>query len=226
MHHVRHSPAATTLAPGTQSDANVALVTLGGSQRARYHILIVDNSHSMTEADWPPCRLVAAIAACVAYIAYLIRSAPESFVAVICFSDRARVMCPWTSVAAFDDMDALQQQWLKSCYASGLGNTAIGEGLQEALILLQECKHPAQVVLLTDGHHNEGIDPEEVAPRVRALATVAVVGIGGTPADVDEPMLRKIASAEGPGRPAYQWVGDQTALVQHYRHLAGRVCRD
>jgi len=144
----------------------------------------------------------------------------------VCFSSTAHVLCPWSAVRALRDVETVQVAWLEACRAFGLQNTGIGEGLQAGVLLAAARRGPTQVVVLTDGHHNTGVDPLEVAPQLKSLATVAVVGIGGSPSDVDEELLRQVASRDSRGRPRYRWIGHRGALLAHYETLAGGLARD
>jgi Mg-chelatase subunit ChlD len=74
--------------------------------------------------------------------------------------------------------------------------TNITAGLNQALgILKRTTAVTAQVVLLTDGHHNCGRGHEAVAADLRKTAVLETNGIGGSPADVDEALLKSISSA-------------------------------
>ena len=190
------------------------------------HVGILDVSGSMISSDYLPSRLEAAYAGWLAYLAQIIRRHPASLIATICFSEAACVLCPWTRVDALGDLDMVHADWLETSRAFGLHNTGIGEALQEALPLISQQRGTTQVVLLTDGHQNVGTDPLGVAPQLKSLATVAIVGIGGSPSDVDEELLRQIASTDRYGRPRYRWIGDRDALVAHYEQLAGGLARD
>ena len=191
------------------------------------HVLLLDRSFSMTEPDCPPSRFDLAMAALVAYLARVFHAQPTSMVTVVSFSDTADVLCPWTRVDVLRDLGAVQETWLQACREFGLNDTGIGEGLQEALLLVVAQRGTTQVVVLTDGHQNTGVDPLQVAPQLKNLATVAVVGIGGSPSDVDEELLRTIASRDRRGRPRYRWIGhERSALIAHYEQLAGGLARE
>ena len=51
------------------------------------------------------------------------------------------------------------------------------------------------------------------------------IGIGGTPHDVDESLMRDIASEYPDGSKRYRWIGDKERLAQHFHCLAGRITR-
>jgi len=106
-----------------------------------------------------------------------------------------------------------------------LGDTNITSGLRKAFDLLGGCRSTAQIVLLTDGHHNSGRGPLNIANRLKQFAIIESVGIGGSPHDVDESLLKRISSAYPDGTKRYHWIGDKERLVQHFHNLAGGITR-
>ena len=77
-----------------------------------------------------------------------------------------------------------------------------------------------RIVLLTDGH---GGDPLRTAEGLKAAGVIIdVVGIGPTPCDVNEDLLKRLASVvEGELR--YRFIKDHRTLVQHYTQLANKT---
>ena len=106
-----------------------------------------------------------------------------------------------------------------------MGSTNMKAGMKKALRLLNRYRgRTCQVVLLSDGH-NTGGSPRNVGGELKEFAVVECVGIGGSPDDVDETLLKALASA-GPDRtPRYRWIGDKERLVRHFHNLAGRITR-
>jgi len=73
-----------------------------------------------------------------------------------------------------------------------------------------------RIVLLTDGH---GGSPEKTAASLRQRGVVLdVIGFGHDPSDVNEELLRCIAT---PGH--YRFIKDHRTLVQHYTQLANKT---
>ncbi len=182
-------------------------------------VLVIDASPSMDCTDWKPSRLRAAKDAARAYIARLKRDAPGARVAVVAYSQRARTVCPLTPVERSDYL---------SKRIGGITTrsaTNIAAGLDAARSIVAGAGTNHQVVLLTDGEHNFGPKPHDVARTLRRIAVLETVGIGGSPADVDEKLLKAIASAHPDGRKRYRWIGDQEELVAHFEKLAGRLAR-
>ena len=78
--------------------------------------------------------------------------------------------------------------------------------------------------MLTDGEHNGLSNPEKVADRLKnAGVIIDCIGIGGTPNDVDEKLLKKIASRDRNGSIRYCFIGDQQALIRKYETLARHI---
>ena len=76
----------------------------------------------------------------------------------------------------------------------------------------------------TDGH-NTGKTPEKLADRLKEFAIIECIGIGGSPADVDESLLKRIAAAYPNGKKRYRWIGQKEQLVKHFHNLAGAIRR-
>jgi hypothetical protein len=71
-----------------------------------------------------------------------------------------------------------------------------------------------RIIMLTDGHYNEGGSPIKLARRLKdAGVVVDCIGIGGSPADVREGNLREIASRNADGSVRYCFIGDQQNLI-------------
>lgn len=83
------------------------------------------------------------------------------------------------------------------------GSTNMGAGLAAALDLLQGQANPS-IIMLTDGWNNTGMSDDEVlSGPVQRAATgkvpICTIGLGETPADVDQQLLLNIASRTGGG---------------------------
>jgi len=102
------------------------------------------------------------------------------------------------------------------------GGTDINEGLKAARDMFDWHKHDIvrRIVLLTDGH---GGHPLRTAEYLKSKGVVIdVIGVGDKPSNVNEKLLRKIASViEGEAR--YRFIKDQHTLVAHYTRLANKT---
>ncbi|MGB2796094.1 MAG: vWA domain-containing protein [Phycisphaerae bacterium] len=181
--------------------------------------LVLDVSGSMLETDWPPSRLQAAQDAAQAFCDRLADESPNVQVTIIAYGEEAVLLCPLT--LAFDH-DTLS----RAIYTAPVLNaTNITAGLKMAYGALVRSHRPADVVLLTDGHHNHGPGPRQIAARLKGFATLHITGIAGSPVDLDESLLVDIASARLDGSKRYRWIGDRDDLIEHFRDIAGGITR-
>ena len=102
------------------------------------------------------------------------------------------------------------------------GGTDINEGLKVARDMFEWYRNDIvrRIVLLTDGH---GGHPLRTADDLKSRgAVIDVIGIGDNPSNVNEKLLRKVASViEGELR--YRFIKDQQTLVAHYTQLANKT---
>jgi hypothetical protein len=81
-----------------------------------------------------------------------------------------------------------------------------------------------RIIMLSDGEHNCGGSPKSVASRLKnAGVIIDCIGIGGSPEDVDEELLKEIASNNPDGSVRYCFIGDQTQLLRKYKTLASHI---
>lgn len=183
-------------------------------------VLVLDASGSMDMDDWPPTRLDAAKDAAKAFVQRLADEQPDARVGIVAYGTYSQFTRGLTEAsrtwAINKAIDSIRD----------LGATNITAGLRTALQALGRPAGQCQVVLLTDGHHNEGVGPEKVARKLREIAVLESVGIGGRPRDVDERLLKDISSAYPDGSKRYHWIGDRKQLVQHFHKLAGGLKRE
>ena len=181
--------------------------------------LVIDASGSMQSKDWKPSRLAAAKEAADAFGTRLAAEAHGARVAIVAYGDHAKTYCGLT--AASD-----RRTWRRAIRKIGcLGSTNIRGGLKRAHEILGRSQSKGHVLLLSDGH-NTGRCPKSVAKALKKVAVVECVGIGGSPQDVDEALLKEIASGHPDGSKRYRWIGDKERLVQHFREVAGRITRE
>jgi Ca-activated chloride channel homolog len=165
-------------------------------------VLVTDASRSMLATDVEPSRMDAARGAAEAFL----DGVPEELrVGAVAFSTTPR-----SAVAPSHDREGVRAH-LASLHADG--GTATGDGLAEALRLLESedrRRPPAAIVLLSDGETTTGRDPVEVARQARAadvpIYTVALGTDGGTitdssggilPVPPDPETMVEIAAASG-----------------------------
>jgi len=180
-------------------------------------VLVLDASGSMASLDWPPSRIEAAKQAAKAYWRRRAEVAPEARVALVAYSTSAQLLCPPTSVRdgpAFDTaIDGLRP--------GGTTNMQAGLELASQLLARTRAQGPGEIVLLTDGLNNAQ-DPRPVAKAIKQFAIVNTVGIGARN-EVDESLLRALASEYPDGRKRYRWIGDREGLIGHFRSLGAGI---
>ncbi|RKY04114.1 MAG: hypothetical protein DRP56_10485, partial [Planctomycetota bacterium] len=81
-----------------------------------------------------------------------------------------------------------------------------------------------RIILLTDGDHNQGGNPLRIANRLKnAGVVIDCIGIGGSSGDVNETLLKQIASQNPDGSARYWFIGDQEKLIKTYETLARHI---
>ena len=182
-------------------------------------VLVIDASTSMDNADWRPSRLAGAKTAAVAYAQRLRAEEPGARVAVVAYEQTAQRICCLVPVREL----CLLDHAIHSIDIAA--RTNMSAGLNRVFRTFDGVPANGRVILFTDGHHNYGDDPRTVAYGLRDIATVECVGIGASPAVVNEPLLIEIASAYPDGSKRYRWIGDQERLVEHAKPITGRITR-
>ncbi|VGO16002.1 hypothetical protein PDESU_04591 [Pontiella desulfatans] len=212
-------------------------------------LLVVDVSPSMEASDYPPSRLMAAIAAIIDLLGIKLERHPDDYVGIVKFSGSASIVQPPLPVGS-------QYEVLKRAALNGLtvgGYTNIAAGLKCAAdALSQHCPVPdrkggaikefflgsdqgaapggvselksgiqGHIILLTDGDHNCPGFPRDWGGRLKDSGVVIdCIGIGGSSSDVNECLLKDIASIDESGRPRYRFIDDRDALLMEFREMA------
>lgn len=180
-------------------------------------VVVVDRSGSMRDGFGGGKRKYeAAKDAVQSFLTRQSQIDPADAVAIVAFDDRAETVAGFAPVgehkhalaAAIDDI------------RTG-GGTDFTAALTEAERLLSstEGSTPGRIVFLSDGH---AADPAAVRQRLhQRRVQIDVTGIGASPSDVNEDVLRKIASTID-GRTHYQFIADAGTLVAGLTKLAGK----
>lgn len=191
---------------------------MGRSGQREEILNIIDRSGSMgSYYDRGITKLEAAKQANVTMLRQKEQIDPDDEMGIIQFDDNAQVLLRPVSIRQH------KQQIIKTIGSiSVCGGTDINEGLKtgEAAFNWNRKNVVKRIVLLTDGH---GGHPVETANRLKSKGVVIdVIGVGESPAGVDEKLLRTIASRiEGEIR--YRFIKDQRTLVAHYTLLANKT---
>jgi uncharacterized protein YegL len=192
------------------------LLTVCYAGQPRDTVIVQDVSWSMGISDYLPTRLAGGIQAAIEYINTRAEHCPNDRIAVVSFSHTARVVVALSSIAAKEKIIKAVRR------LSAGGGTDIAEGLKKASEIFQDqlvCTNDRQIILLTDGH---GGHPVGMANRLKDKCNVVidVVGIGGSPCDVNVSLLRKVATTDPDGLNHYRFIRDSKALKEHYKQLA------
>ena len=189
------------------------------ADKSRDSVLLIDASISMNQTDWKPSRSVAAQNAAITFTKRRASEDPDSRIAIVAYGDEA------ASLSGLTVARRCRKLARSINSVTVMGNTNITASLEMAFNLLQSSRCLGQVVLLTDGCHNTGPEPHDISEKLKKRAIIECVGIGGSPEDVDEELLRYIASPYPDGSKRYRWIGDKERLAQHFHNLAGRITR-
>jgi len=191
-------------------------------------VFAMDVSTSMLARDFKPDRLSAAKDISIEFIA----QRPSDRMGIVVFAGESYTQCPLTTDRAtlINLMKEVQTDLIED-------GTAIGNGLATAVARMKDSDAKSRVViLLTDGVNNSGeIDPSMAADIAKTYGIrVYTIGVGRegeapypvmTPwgmdvqnvkVEIDEPLLRNIASATG-GK--YFRADDNTKLSEIYGEI-------
>lgn len=204
---------------GHMQDRPAALATLVPAKKQHEDTLLVeDHSGSMGEKfDNGITKLEAAIRASVNLVLHKAQLDPFDRIGVIGFSAKATIR------VALSPLSTHKRQIIESLQSIVAGgDTDIDAGLLAASRSFEWANTDVvrRIVLLTDGH---GGRPLGTAEDLKAKGVVLdVIGIGPSPAAVDEELLKKIASTQN-GRPQYRFIRDHRTLVQQFTQLANKT---
>ena len=193
-------------------------------QPPRATVLLIDVSPSMSYTDYPLSRLYAAQNAAIQYCRALAENEPDAAVALISFSYSARV----ESYLSRLKTDSYQLETkIRGLQTSP--STNIGAGLSSALYELSSLNLDTQkeIILLTDGENNRGSKHSihKIANELKSIGTsISTIGIGGSPEEVDERLLKQIASTEN-GQPRYWFIDNADELQRRFQKLAMPLCK-
>jgi len=181
-------------------------------------VSVHDISFSMTYKDCWPSRLRAGQQAVEKYVRTRTAICPTDRVAIVSFALSAKIELPLTSISEAESIiDAVMK-------LRGDGGTDITTGIEKAGLILKdpviniETKRLRRILLLTDGR---GGNPLPIAEKIKNDGIlIDVIGIGGKPSAVDEPLLRRAATTDNDGFTHYWFIKDADSLVKHYQQLA------
>jgi Ca-activated chloride channel family protein len=186
---------------------------------ARAVIITIDVSPSMEQDDYHPTRLEGAKRAVQRYLGIMSRQEPETLIGIVDFHGEAELVTHPLPIGNHHRqlLEFLMRLHTGSC-------TNIGAALQlsgRELARIHSPRNP-EVILLTDGDSNQGPDPVTAAEELKARGIqLDIIGIGGSPAEVNERDLKRMASVRN-GQLRYWFIESADALIKQFEALALR----
>jgi Mg-chelatase subunit ChlD len=183
-------------------------------------MLLIDTSGSMSESDYDPSRLAAAKHAACRFITTRAALAPDGCIAVISFSSNPKVVAAPSVLKRRSDRVCAAVQNLES-----EGWTKTAKALEFALKEIERLPDTLspRIVLLTDGHSNSQHDSVSAATHLKERGVqLDIIGIGGSPDDVNEVELRAMASKID-GQLRYWFITSAADLLAQFERLALRA---
>ncbi len=208
-------------------------------------VVLIDCSPSMEETDWKPSRLVAAQEATRVLIEEKCRQCPDDYVGIVSFGGWAKtehILVP-VRANATSLIDWLQRigtipatnidaglREAASLLRNFTGRTKTGglRGLVENLLcnpsvatqpVTRDLKH---IICLSDGSPTDG-NAESCASAIKKDGVlIDCIGIASRD-NVDEKVLKAVASIDKQGRPRYRFIGDEGSLVKEFRNMANHI---
>jgi len=187
--------------------------------RANVDMLLIDVSASMEETDYPPTRLDGAKKASCGFISELKGKNPSAHVGIVVFSDNAEIISQPLCVSEYSNKLEDKINRLEPLSST---NTSAGLTLSNQVLNQYNNSNNPRILLLTDGHANEGEDPEPVAEKLKSRGIqLDIIGIGGSPESVNELQLRRMASVVD-RELRYWFIRSVSELVRQFQVLALR----
>ena len=181
-------------------------------------MLVLDNSASMDEWDFYPSRLAGAKNAATKFLLAACSTDADQHVGIVTFSTEAKLVAAPTEVGnSVNDLTRALER-IKTGNSTNIeaGLDLAREQMQEVMCLKKK------IILLTDGAPTDG-DSEAAAQRAKdAGIVVKIIGIGGHPRDVDELLLKRMASVVN-GQLQYWFIADSPNLVKRFESLGLRA---
>ena len=195
-----------------------ALTTVRNLDQREHTVLAIDVSGSMAWAfDQGVTKLQASIRAGCNLVTNKAQIDADDEVGLVCFDNKARI--------EFDvrPLHTHKIELIRAIQSLAIeGGTDLNEGLlaAEAALGASRSGIVQRVVMLTDG---EGGEPLSTAELLKSRGVVIdVIGVGKSPSDVNEPLLKKMTSYIQ-GELHYRFIKDHQSLIAHYTQLAHKT---
>lgn len=192
-------------------------VTSAAGFLALCFFVLLDNSGSMQGTDIPPSRIQVACQAVIQMLRFLLERSPLSYVGIGTFAhDFHRCSEPLQVGKDFNRLVASLSNLGEP------GSTQMKKGLLGIRKMMKSCPPDLKIVviMLTDGC-NTGRSPVNTAKEiVTDGADIWTIGIGASPSDVEEDLLRRLASKPE----QYIFIGNYEgpeAIINAFQRVAG-----
>ena len=214
-------------------------------------LTLIDLSGSMEITDMKPTRRAAAIKANQEIVKAKALHHPNDKIGIIGFQRSTKLLLPPTLPSKIASLEKTIDNAvltggtdfvapLKLAYNCFFGRTITAHGNPITKMLssfflepgIDKClsitsgndKTTKSIIILTDGEHLGDDDPTNIATRLKKAGVIIdCIGIGGSPKDVDEKLLKQIASRNPDGSIRYCFIGDQQKLLRKYQTLAHHI---
>lgn len=192
---------------------------------SRRLVVVCDVSGSMEEASLRPgiSKLALTTQALLAMLSDMGENRPNDDVAIVAYSNSGHLCCGFLSVRT-DHHRLVQAVHMLDCLAHE--GTFMAEGLQLALDLFGNRHVDAprlflHVVAYSDGHDHAPDSAISLASALRAAGClVETFGMGRAPHEVNEGLLRQVATTDSDGINHYRFIGDAEDLQKAFRNIA------
>ena len=179
--------------------------------------VLLDNSGSMQATDIPPSRIQVACQAVIQLLRFLLEWSPLSYVGVGTFANDFHLCSEPLQVRRH--LDTLVASLARP---GASGSTEMKNGLMGIHNMMKSCPpdHKVVVIMLSDGR-NTGRSCVSTASAIKAEgADFWTLGIGRSPSDLDEDLLRKLASTPEHYTFIGNWEGPE-AIINAFQRVAG-----
>jgi uncharacterized protein with von Willebrand factor type A (vWA) domain len=176
-----------------------------------------DHSGSMSYSDYFPSRLGGAKDAQIAFFEKRKQINPNDIVAGVAFNHREHVFLEPVQIHKSSQI----RQAVQKLQASGGTASAGLESAGYYADYYRKFNCPVNIIILTDGDISMKKKHFDIAESLKNKGTVIdTIGIAGRRKDVNETLLKRIATTDPDGYIHYRFIDDSEQLIRHYENLA------
>lgn len=224
--------------------------SVSSNEKPEIVLTLIDLSGSMDISDMKPTRRAAAIRANREIVKVKAQQHPDDKVGVIGFQRSAKLLVTPTVPSNIRNLERTVDNAvlsggtdfvtpLKLAYKCFFGKTVgtstnpiskmlssffLEPGMNKRFSMDRADRATKRIIMLTDGEHLGDENPVFIATKLKSAGVIIdCIGIGGSPKDVDEKLLKQIASHNPDGSVRYSFIGDQETLLRKYQTLARHI---